>query len=272
MELNKNKPRALINLIGVPSLLAIIYYGELLFTSFIYIVIFLCTKELYDICKQKEYSINIIWLCSIYILMYVSHCIDFSLINAKEVIIFLLFLLFISQIIKSDKKPLASLSVTLFIFIWIALFLDCAIYLRNIQYGRNFMYCIFLSVWMCDSAAYIFGSKFGKAKILPDVSPNKTWLGTFSGYLFSSILIYLFVYFDFLKLGTYLFTAKDIIIIGIIVGVIGQTGDFFESMIKREFEIKDSGTLLQGHGGVLDRFDSLLFVFPAFYLYIEYIL
>ena len=59
---------------------------------------------------------------------------------------------------------------------------------------------------------------------------------------------------------------------GIMVGVLGQLGDFFESMIKREFNIKDSGTLLQGHGGVLDRFDSLLFVLPAFYIYFQNIL
>ena len=69
-----------------------------------------------------------------------------------------------------------------------------------------------------------------------------------------------------------IFTFFDILILGTIFGIIGQLGDFFESMIKREFSIKDSGTLLRGHGGVLDRFDSLLFVLPTFYLYIQYIL
>ena len=77
---------------------------------------------------------------------------------------------------------------------------------------------------------------------------------------------------DFIKLNIYVLSIKDVITIGFIVGVVCQLGDFFESMIKREFSIKDSGTLLRGHGGVLDRFDSLLFVLPAFYLYIQYIL
>ena len=267
-----NKPRTLINLIGIPSLLSIIYFGDLIFTSFIYIVIFLCTKELYNICKRKEYSLNIMWLYTIYILMYISHYINFSLIRIKEVAICLFFLLFISQLIKNDKKSLSSTAITLFAFVWIGLFLDCAIYLRNIPNGLNFIYCIFLSVWVCDSAAYIFGSKFGKLKILPHISPNKTWVGTLSGLLFSTIFVYVLVSLDFITLNTYVFSIKDIMIIGIIIGVIGQLGDFFESMIKREFKIKDSGTLLQGHGGVLDRFDSLLFVFPAFYLYIQYIL
>ena len=274
MNLNKsqNKPRTLINLIGIPSLLSIIYFGDLIFTTFIYIVIFLCTKELKNICKQKEYSINTIWLYSIYILMYVSHCINFSLTNIKELIICLSFILFVFQIIKNDKKPLPSIAITLFAFIWIGLFLDCAIYLRNIQNGLNFIYCIFLTVWVCDSAAYIFGSKFGKSKILPNISPNKTWIGTLSGFLFSTLFIYLLVHIDFIKLNSYIFSLNDVVIIGIIIGVVGQFGDFFESMIKREFGIKDSGTLLKGHGGVLDRFDSLLFVLPSFYLYIQFIL
>ena len=274
MNMNKtqDKPRTLINLIGVPSLLGIIYFGDLIFTSFIYIVIFLCTKELNDICKHKEYSINVTWLYSIYSLMFISHCINFSIISLKWVLICLSLLLFISQLIKNDKKPLASIAITLFAFIWIGLFLDCAIYLRNLQSGMNIIYCLFLAVWMCDSAAYIFGTKFGKSKILPHISPNKTWVGTIAGFIFSTLLVYVLVEIDFVKLNIYVFSIKDVITIGFIVGVIGQLGDFFESMIKREFSIKDSGTLLRGHGGVLDRFDSLLFVLPTFYLYIQYIL
>lgn len=268
----KDKPRTLINLIGMPGLLSIIYLGDVVFLSFIYIVIFLCTKELYDICKGKEYFLNITWLYSIYVLMYISHYVDFSLVAIKPTIISLLFILFIYPIFKGSKKSLPSISITLFAFVWIALFLDSAVYLRNMENGRNVIYTIFLSVWMCDSAAYIFGKKFGKSKILPNISPNKTWVGTFSGLIFSTVLLYIFIYIDFIKFNSYVFTIYDVIIMGIIVGVLGQLGDFFESMIKREFNIKDSGTLLQGHGGVLDRFDSLLFVIPAFYIYFKNIL
>ena len=251
---------------------SIIYFGDIVFLSFIYIVIFLCTKELYNICKEKEYYLNIIWLYSIYVLMYISHYVDFSLTAIKPTVISLLFMLFIYPIFNGSKKSLPSISITLFAFAWIALFLDSAVHLRSMENGRNIIYTIFLSVWMCDSAAYIFGKKFGKSKILPSISPNKTWVGTFSGFAFSTILLYILVYIDFMKFNSYAFTFYDVLIMGIMVGVLGQLGDFFESMIKREFNIKDSGTLLQGHGGVLDRFDSLLFVLPAFYIYFQNIL
>jgi len=84
--------------------------------------------------------------------------------------------------------------------------------------------------------------------------------------------VYLLKHFNFFQNMEYTFTFIDVIIMGTIFGVIGQLGDFFESMFKREMEVKDSGTLLQGHGGVLDRFDSLFFVIPTFYLYVIYTL
>ena len=105
---------------------------------------------------------------------------------------------------------------------------------------------------------------FGKKKILPFISPNKTWVGTISGFLFSIFSVLIFSYFiPELKLNCY-----DILVLGSIFGIVGQLGDFFESKIKRELGVKDSGTILQGHGGVLYRFDSLLFVIPTFYFYL----
>ena len=127
-----------------------------------------------------------------------------------------------------------------------------------------------LSVWACDSAAFYFGSKFGNKKILPHISPNKTWVGTFAGYLSAILFVFLFQVFYKSFFDCNIFTYSDVLILGTIFGIVGQLGDFFESMIKRELNIKDSGTILQGHGGVLDRFDSLLFVIPTFYLFLLY--
>ena len=149
-------------------------------------------------------------------------------------------------------------------------------FIRGICIARNCIiiqvFLVFLSVWVCDSAAFIVGTKIGKKKIAPLISPNKTWEGTIAGYIFSVLFIYFLVTSELLNINDYTFTIYDILIMGSIVGVIGQLGDLFESMIKRKFNVKDSGTLLQGHGGVLDRFDSLLFVIPAFYVYIKIII
>ena len=266
---SKSRARTLINVIGMPSLLAIIYYGGIVFTTFIFLVIFLCTYELRNITKIKGYSLNISFLYIIYSFMYLTNLVEFSVININVIIVLICLLLLIIEIYNKNKFSLENISVTMLAFIWIGYFLNKAVYLRSLDDGFQIILSIFLSVWTCDSAAFIVGTKFGNKKIAPSISPNKTWEGTIAGYVFSSLFIYFLVHNDFLQINNYIFTTVDIIVMGIIIGIIGQLGDFFESMIKREFNVKDSGTLLQGHGGVLDRFDSLLFVIPAFYIFIK---
>ena len=136
---------------------------------------------------------------------------------------------------------------------------------------------MFISVWSCDSFAFIFGKYFGQTKIRPSISPKKTWLGTIMGLMASILSVYIFyIYgekfgFNFQKINAIL-NITDVFNLGIIFGGLGQLGDFFESLLKREVGIKDSGKILKGHGGILDRFDSILFVAPSLYIYIEFFL
>ena len=204
--------------------------------------------------------------------MYLSHFSNFSVFSVNVVFLSLFLFLFIFEIYNKNKYSLENAAITILAFIWIGYFLSKAIYIRSLDDGFQIILAIFLSVWVCDSAAFIVGTKFGNKKIAPSISPNKTWEGTIAGYIFSSFFLYFLVSNQLLNIDNYTFTYYDVIIMGFIVGVIGQLGDFFESMIKREFDVKDSGTLLQGHGGVLDRFDSLLFVIPAFFIYIKIII
>jgi|TARA_B110000858_G_scaffold126508_1_gene144093 phosphatidate cytidylyltransferase len=135
--------------------------------------------------------------------------------------------------------------------------------------GTQLTFAIVIAVWACDSAAFIFGTLFGKKKILPDISPKKSWIGSVSGLVAAIVVFYLF--FSNNLLGN-IFTITDTIVLGIIAGFFGQIGDFVESMLKRDAGVKDSGTLLAGHGGVLDRFDSLIFAFPLSYLYVHFLM
>ncbi|MEO1438184.1 MAG: phosphatidate cytidylyltransferase, partial [Bacteroidota bacterium] len=117
-------------------------------------------------------------------------------------------------------------------------------------------------IWANDTFAYLLGSWIGKTKLLPRVSPKKTWEGTLSGVfvtLLASWLYYLL--FGHLELEQWL-------VIGGIIAVLGTIGDLIESMLKRSFEAKDSGGLLPGHGGFLDRFDSFIFVIPFVWVYL----
>ena len=129
---------------------------------------------------------------------------------------------------------------------------------------------LYVAVWICDSLAYLFGRHFGRTKILPKVSPNKTVVGTLAGALGALATMLLLGFSGWLPKGA--FALDALILLGLIVGLAGQMGDFAESQFKRDFGVKDTGTLLPGHGGVLDRFDSLLFVMPLTYLYIEFLL
>ncbi|MFB3056342.1 MAG: phosphatidate cytidylyltransferase, partial [Ignavibacteriaceae bacterium] len=125
---------------------------------------------------------------------------------------------------------------------------------------------IFASIWICDSAAFFGGTSLGKHKLFPRVSPNKSWEGAIFGLLFAVIAMVIskVIIIDFLS-------WLDVIIIGIIVGIIGQIGDLIESLFKRDAGVKDSSALIPGHGGIFDRFDSLLYSAPAVFLYIKYL-
>lgn len=125
---------------------------------------------------------------------------------------------------------------------------------------------IFASIWVCDSAAYFAGRAFGKHKLFERVSPKKTWEGAIAGFL-GAVAAFLIVRAIVLP---YL-TVPQAVICGTIVGLFGQTGDLVESLLKRDAGVKDSSTLIPGHGGVLDRFDSLLFVSPLLFLYLDFI-
>ena len=130
-------------------------------------------------------------------------------------------------------------------------------------------YLLFLSIWTCDTFAFFLGSKFGKRKIFPKISPNKTWFGSISGFLFTIIFIFLVSISGFITKDVLEFNIVNILLMAIIFGIISQVGDAIESMIKREIGIKDSGSILQVHGGMLDRMDSLILASPFFYIFLK---
>ncbi len=135
----------------------------------------------------------------------------------------------------------------------------------SVQAGY-FTIALLASIWICDSAAFTVGRKMGKHKIAPAVSPNKSWEGGIAG-LVTAIIVWLLA-------RTYIGALEEVsiptaIAMGVIAGGLGQVGDFAESMLKRDAGVKDSSTLIPGHGGVLDRLDSILFVGPLAYLYLR---
>jgi len=129
----------------------------------------------------------------------------------------------------------------------------------NIENGLGFVLLTLFSVWAVDTFAYLIGKSMGRDKLAPAISPGKTVEGAIGGFIAGLLVGALFGYLLFARPVTGLF-------VGAIAGTLGQVGDLFESALKREIGIKDFGTIMPGHGGVLDRFDSLLFVAPAVWL------
>lgn len=133
-------------------------------------------------------------------------------------------------------------------------------------WGGYTVLTIFATIWICDTAAYFGGKMFGKHKLFERVSPHKTWEGAISGFIFAIAFVVTAKYLvlDYLS-------VENAVVIGVIVGVFGQLGDLAESKLKRDAGVKDSSTLIPGHGGVLDRFDSVLFVAPLVFLYLDFV-
>ena len=132
--------------------------------------------------------------------------------------------------------------------------------LRMLEDGRRWIFLTLLIIMACDTFAYFFGRKLGRRKLYPAVSPNKSVEGGLAG-LAGSVIAALAASFTFLpQLG-----MVGAVLIGLLLGTAGQLGDLFESLLKRACKVKDSGTIIPGHGGLLDRLDSLLFAFPLVY-------
>lgn len=126
----------------------------------------------------------------------------------------------------------------------------------------NEIFYIFILLWISDSMAYVVGSLFGKNKLAPKISSGKSWEGAIGGFIFTLLAGFVFQFYIFPE------SRFNWLIIGGIVALFAPIGDLVESKLKRSFNAKDSGKLIPGHGGFLDRLDSFIFVIPFIYLYL----
>lgn len=167
----------------------------------------------------------------------------------------------IAELYFKNENPLKSMAHSLFAQIYIGLPLAAMSFTAIILVPKTIL-LIFLFLWINDTGAYIVGSMLGKHRLFERISPKKSWEGFFGGLVFNLIAAYLFCYFD----STFMGLHSNIFIwlsLATIVTVFGTWGDLIESMIKRHLNIKDSGNLIPGHGGILDRIDSFLLAMPA---------
>jgi phosphatidate cytidylyltransferase len=153
-----------------------------------------------------------------------------------------------------------SVSVTVLGVAWIGLGLAHALLLRDIdEHGVLAVLTVLLAVWAGDAGAYFIGLLFGRHKLAPTVSPGKTWEGLIAGIVATIGVTFLALYeANFLSI-------PESLVLGAVIAIAAPLGDLFESALKRDADVKDSGRLLAGHGGMLDRIDALLFAWVAAY-------
>ncbi len=192
-----------------------------------------------------------------------SYGFDFPVFNLFMLITLSLFVIPLSYMIR--KKPVAhalsSVSATIAGAMLVGYLMGYQLLLRNeAEHGAALIFVLYFVIWGGDAGALCVGKSFGKHKITPVISPRKTIEGCVGGFAASLVAAVISHYWfaGFIPLGT-------ILIIASVMNIIGQSGDFIESMFKRGADIKDSSSILPGHGGLLDRGDSILFAAPVLY-------
>lgn len=266
------KRRLPIIAIGIPLVLFILNKGGVLFFISLTLVSLLCLHEFYSIAKAKNSTpnqiagyISLITISYLYYNIFNNSLLQFLLFCFLSVVLIIFF-----ESFKNSKKPLINISVTFLGILYIGVLFSSMIALRQYDSfnGTSFTLTMIVSVWICDSFAYTFGKLFGKRKLVERLSPKKTILGFSAGIIGAFISIYTL---DYYSITNYNLSFCSIAIFSFIIGVFGQWGDIVESMFKRDAGIKDSGKILLGHGGFLDRCDSLILTSPLVLLYVLYL-
>lgn len=268
---NKLSARVIVALLGIPLIVVMSLYGKFLFLIFAAFVGLVSFHEFSKMVKnRKSFTNNLVGYLAVAAIIVNEYK---SFVNFKTLVFLIVALLLLFELFRNKESAVSNLGTSLLGIFYIGFFSASLVSLREFYNDSIFIYyqggyliiSILASIWICDSAAYFLGTAYGKNKLMPRVSPHKSWEGAFAGFVFSIIgmLACKALFADFLS-------WSDAIVIGLIVGTIGQIGDLIESLIKRDTFVKDSSSIIPGHGGIFDRFDSLIFSAPVVYLYLSF--
>lgn len=263
---NNTLSRVLVSIAAIPLIVAVCYLGGLYFAAFIFLIGMLSLYEIAGLSEKKSSFMNkgLAYFSAAFLIANAYY----YFVDTSVALIGLFVTLLILELFRNKDSAILNIGGTLLGIFYIGLFSSAMIMLREFyqeDYSRGgfLIIAIMISIWVCDSAAFFLGVRFGKHKLFPRVSPKKSWEGAIAGFVFAVLTILLLKYFvlDFL-------TWTDAFMIGLIIGIIGQLGDLTESLLKRDAQIKDSSNIIPGHGGIFDRFDSFYMSAPVIYVYL----
>ncbi|HVA66767.1 MAG TPA: phosphatidate cytidylyltransferase [Elusimicrobiota bacterium] len=250
-------PRIITGLVGIPLLLFLIYHGGLAYSAFVVTVCALCLYEYGVILTLGRQPVRG-WLCVLgggamaaFVVLGFAVQLPFALLALTAILLEM----------SARESSIERLALTVF---GACLFGIMPAYLGPIRdsgvAGKDATFLLFICVWVMDIAAYAIGKALGAHPLAPVLSPKKTWEGAAAGFLAALAASAIFSAFDGGRVP-----MDEAMVLGVLVGVFGQLSDLAESLIKRAVGVKDSGAVLPGHGGIMDRFDSFLLAAPLFY-------
>ncbi|GAA0495813.1 phosphatidate cytidylyltransferase [Salinibacillus aidingensis] len=257
------KERVLTAIIALLLFVPIVIYGQWLFQLVIYL---LASVSLLELLKMRNIPIiswpTTISMLSLWILLYDSSMLPITFLENYSKLEWLalgVFVLLGYMVLKKNTFTFEDTGFLATSIVYVGIGFYCLMLAR--ESGLEYLLYVLVVIWATDTGAYFVGRSLGKRKLWPNISPKKTVEGFIGGIILACVVavIFQFIY----AIGDY--SVLSMIGITIIASMVGQIGDLVESAIKRTYDVKDSGKILPGHGGILDRFDSLIFMLPVLY-------
>ncbi|WP_066193771.1 MULTISPECIES: phosphatidate cytidylyltransferase [Gracilibacillus] len=250
------KIRIITAIIAILFFFPFVFFGGIPFQVIMYVIATIGFLELLHMRGMTKYPIpTFIGVLLLWALLFQSDHLFFT--SKTELLMFFVLLLLSYTVLVKNKFTFEDAGFLLLASIYVGLGFYYFTQTRGVENGLIYIFYAILVILSTDTGAYFFGRAFGKHKLWPLISPNKTIEGAVGGILLASVVAVIFQYFYPVNDSLWL-----VIIVTMVASAFAQIGDLVESAIKRQFDVKDSGKLLPGHGGILDRFDSWLFVFP----------
>ena len=260
------KTRIISGVVAAIILVAVLFLGETYIKLAVSLLSIGAIYEIYKISVKNNVLKTAGFLYAV--LFYISFFTN-TFYSAELMIVFVVSL-FVIYIVKNADVTFEECAKTFFVAFYVCQFFSYLIHIRAMQNGVYLIWLPILCAFLTDIFALVFGLSFGKHKLCPIVSPKKTVEGSIGGILGSifGMAVFGFVVNKFFSLTP---NYVALVITGAVVSVISQLGDLSASVIKRQYKIKDYGKIMPGHGGVMDRLDSVLFAAPAVYFILKYI-
>jgi phosphatidate cytidylyltransferase len=259
-ERNNLKTRIITGVIAAALFIPFVVYGGLPFTLLVYVIASVGMYELLRMKKMDLFSVpGILGLLAVYAILMPAEwekaVVDAISYSKFELLAIAVILLLVYSVIVKNRFTFDHVAFVILSSLYVGIGFHYFIVTR--EAGLAFIVFALVVVWVTDSGAYFTGRAFGKNKLWPEISPNKTIEGFVGGIILAVIGVMIMQFIAPFDISIVL-----LIVITIVASIFGQMGDLVESAIKRHYDVKDSGKILPGHGGILDRFDSLLFVLP----------